>query len=158
MFREHESGTCRIVSVVQTIALTLDDKRAMLRRAWALAPQEANSLLETIEAQIVEAQDRVDEDVSSAGSNSHSATANQPGSKRITDQETVRGWRELLESFRAVRQFLRNCAKYGQDAFVVYRNGTFPNPLPDPIADDIRLTIDTYGAWALLFEKEDIPT
>lgn len=139
------------------MALTTDDKVAMLRAAWNRRIPSAATLSEAIQSFIDDAQEQLDEDLNNSASNSHSSSSNLPGSNRITDQETVRGWNQIVSGYKATRLFLVNCAKYAQDAFAVQRVGCFPNPLPDKIVDPAaRVIIDPNDQWEQLCEREEI--
>lgn len=139
---------------VQIIALTTDDKVGMLRRAWAMCATDADKLIDAIQSLLADAQQILDEDLDSSSSNSHSSHSNMPGSNRVTDQETVRGWNQIIDGYKVSRLYLLNCANYGQDAFVLQRIGCFPNPLPAIAIPAV--TIDTRGGWSQLCLLEEI--
>jgi len=135
------------------IALTTEDKRALLREVWNSLPDQAGNLLPALEARFSAARSVQDEDLSSSASNSHSATSNQPGMNNYTDAEEVRAWSQIIEGFRVARQYLQDCAGAGLDAFVIQCRGCFPNPLP---VVNPAVTVDTKGAWLRLARFWDI--
>lgn len=129
----------------------------MLRRAWNLSPDSASSLIETITSLQADAQEQLGQDINSSASNSHSATSNQPGANRITDQETVRGWNLIVVGYKQTRQYLLNCCKYGLDAFTIQCRGCFPNPLPAAITPpEDRVIVDDHSRWENLCDLEEI--
>lgn len=132
----------------KTLGLTAEDKRRMLRAAWDAANDQPNSLLDSIKSFAAQAQERVDENVDSSSSNSHSAHSFMPSANAPSDTEQTRGWNDLVERFMLTRQFLNNCAKYGLDSFAVFFCGHFPHPLPAVVAPAV--TIDLKGRWAAL--------
>ncbi len=136
------------------MALNTDDKVGMLRRAWNLRAPDADTLIEAIQSLLDDAQCQLDEDLQSSASNSHSSNSNQPGANRITDQETIRGWNQIIAGYKAARLYLLNCATYAQDAFATLRVGCFPNPLPAP-ANPAVIT-DASGAWMQYCLGEEI--
>lgn len=140
----------------QVIALTTDDRVAFLRAAWISAQKNQVPLREAIEGMLADANDRLSQDVNSAASNSHSATTNQPGSNRITDQETVRAWNQILSALTTVRKYLLACCKYGLDTFAVQAVGVFPTPLPAALDAAARVMLDDSSQWADACEAEEI--
>lgn len=139
----------------QTIALTTDDKVGMLRRAWNSLATDAAKLIEALNSLRADAQQQLDEDLSNSASNSHSSGSNVPGSNRLTDQETVRAWDQIIEGYKATRLYLINCARYGQDAWAIFIIGSFPTPLPAPVNPAIIID-DGHLQWQQLCDAEEI--
>jgi hypothetical protein len=123
----------------------------MLRQAWDAAAEDASTLLPTLQAKLTEASCRLDENVVSSQSNSHSSSAFVPSTNAPSDTETVRGWSDLIERFQLTSQFLRRCANYGLDAWGTFQQGFFPAPLPAAV--NPAVTIDPTGRWA---DKADL--
>lgn len=136
------------------IGLSTDDKRAMLRRAWNNAADSANSLLPQLEIEAQKIREILEQDVSSSASNSHSATAFMPGTNKPTATEDLRGWNQIIEGFYRTRQYLRDCANYGVDAFTTFINGYFPAPLPTIV--NPAIIIDPTGRWLRLTSFWDV--
>jgi len=135
------------------IALSTEDKRALLREVWNSLPENAGNLLPALEAAFAEARSVQTEDLNSSASNSHSATSNIPGSNTFTAAELSRGYSQIIEGFRVARQYLQDCAGAGLDAFVIQCRGCFPNPMP---VVNPEVTVDTKGAWVRLARFWDI--
>lgn len=135
------------------IALSTEDKRAMLREVWNSLADAAANLLPALEARLTEARCLQGEDLNSSASNSHSATSNQPGQGTFTAAESVRGWSQIIEGFRVARQYLQDCAGAGLDAFTIQHQGCFPSPLP---VINPAITVDNHGRWARLARFNDI--
>lgn len=127
----------------------------MLRAAWDAAPASASSLLTQIQAMLGEAQEQLAEDLDSSASNSHSSHSNIPGTNRLTDQETVRGWNQIITAFKTVRLYLINCANYGLDAFAVQMKGSFPMPPPAAVNPPVLID-DGFNQWQQLCVFESI--
>ena len=126
----------------------------MLQLAWNDCTSEADPLLTALEARRTLAIEIQDQDVSSASSNSHSATSNMPGENNYTDAEAVRAWTQIIEGFRVARQFLQDCADYGYDAFTIKCTQVFPSPLPTKLTTPV--TVDSNSRWTRLARFNDI--
>lgn len=135
------------------IGLNTEDKLGMLRRAWNAAPIGGNTLFAQLSQFATDASGMEDDDVNSSSSNSHSSTSQMPGAATATAAEKTRGWYQIIEGFQTARQFLRNCCRYGLDAFQIQCQSRFPQPLPAMLAIDAQIIVDTYGKWLQLCDK-----
>lgn len=127
----------------------------MLEKAWDLAPAEANTFLQTLKDLERNFSDRASDNIQSSAQNGHSSGSFFPGQNAPSDTEIARGWRTLIDKFRSSKQFLRDCAKYGKDAFYVAAQqswGTLGNPLPE----NQRVIVDTYEKWADLCDRYEV--
>lgn len=122
----------------------------MLRRAWLAAPESGDTLLNQLQSFAQAAADSESEDINSSSSNSHSATSQQPGAATATAAEKTRGWEQLIHGFKVTRKFLRDCSKYGLDAFTVQTNSQFPTPLPAALDEAARVIVDDNDNWESL--------
>jgi len=138
------------------IALSTDDLRSMLERAWDACPAET-PFFDYLKSLEVEAAEIARDNVQNSSSNGHSSGAFMPGENKPTETEEVRGYRRLIDEFRKNRSYLRYCSKYGFDAFSVKQNGQFPSP-PAALAADLRVIVDDDANWELLCEQFDLAT
>lgn len=134
------------------IGLNTEDRLGMLRRAWMAAPEGGNSLLGQLQLFAQASAETEDEDVNSSASNSHSSASQQPAAATAAQAEKTRAWNQLIEAYQSVRFFLRNCSKYGYDAFEIVVAGQFPSG--EVIAnEDERVIVDNGGNWEMLADK-----
>lgn len=135
------------------IALSTEDKRALLREVWNSLPENPGNLLPALEAKFAVARVVQEENLNSSAQNSHSSTANLPGDDTFTSAEAVRGWSQIIQGFRVARQYLQDCAGAGLDAFTIQCRGCFPQPLP---VVEPPLTVDPHNRWTRLARFYDV--
>lgn len=128
------------------IAITTDDKVALLQRAWLDATADLNSMLPLLEQRLKDAQDLSDEDLNSSSSNGHAASTNYPGTNTATDTEYVRAWTDIITTWRDVREFLQYCSDYALDAWTQFLQGYLPQ-YTTPATANPAITIDSTGQW-----------
>ena len=134
------------------IGLNTEDRIGMLRRAWSAASIAGNGLLAQLQLLATESSENEDDDVNSSSSNSHMSTSQVPGAATAAQAEKTRAWYQLIEAFQSVRFFLRNCSKYGFDAFEIVTAGVFQPG--EVIADEeARVIVDNSGNWEQLVDK-----
>ncbi len=134
------------------IGLNTDDRIGMLRRAWMAAPDGASSLLGQLQLFAKDSSEDEEDDIQSSSSNSHTSTSQQPGMATAARAEKTRAWYQLIEAYQSVRLFLRNCSKYGYDAFEIAASGQFQKgtAIED---EEARVIVDNNGDWEMLVDK-----
>jgi hypothetical protein len=137
------------------IALTTSDKRAMLEKAWRSCSDDAQSLMEELQRYRDESSGKASDGVQNMSANGHSAGTFFPGQNAPTDAELTRGWTELIDLYRNMRSFLKNCARYGLEVFPIYCNASWPSPLPAELPANQRIIIDE-PSWESLADQYDV--
>lgn len=134
------------------VAITTEDRVGLLRRAWIASRENTKDLIDQLHELAASAAETEEQDIQTSSSNSHSATSQSPGAATYSAAERTRAYNQMIEAFLSVRKFLKDCCKYGQDAFAVFDQGYFsPNLVALDEAE--RKIVDNDEHWLNLCEK-----